>query len=122
MIAEQMGNKRANSKTIERWSAQLEELHSRIAHRFLRPEVRQRAYRYLSGLLADVRRKNSWQMAEAIGEVTPRGVQHLLNDARWDPDTVRDDVLRQVVAHLGDEASGVLVVDETGFLKRGEKS
>jgi hypothetical protein len=64
MIAEQMDNQRANSKTIERWSVHLEELHSRIANRFLRSEVRQRAYRYLSGLLEDVRRKNSWQMAQ----------------------------------------------------------
>jgi len=122
MIAEQMGAERANSKTIERWSAHLEELHSRIAKRFLRPEVRQRAYRYLTGLLADVRRKNSWQMAEAIGETRPRGVQHLLNDARWDPDAVRDDLREYVVEHLGDEKSGVLIVDETGFLKKGEKS
>ena len=88
----------------------LEDLHARIAPRFLRPEVSQRAYRYLSGLLADVRRKNSWQMAEAIGEARPRGVQHLLNDARWDADLVRDDLREYVVEHLGDEASGVLIV------------
>jgi SRSO17 transposase len=122
MIAEQMGNDRANSETIEQWSAYLEELHARIAHHFVRAEVRERAYRYLSGLLEDVRRKNSWQMAEAIGETRPRGVQHLLNDARWDPDAVRDDLREYVVEHLGDEASGVLIVDETGFLKKGEKS
>src|SRR3712207_6766179 len=122
MIAEQMGNERANSKTIEQWSAHLEKLHSRIANRFLRAEVRQRAYRYLTGLLADVRRKNSWQMAEAIGEARPRGVQHLLNDACWDPDAVRDDLREYVVEHLADERSGVLIVDETGFLKKGKKS
>jgi SRSO17 transposase len=73
-------------------------------------------------LLEDVGRKNSWQMAEAIGEVTPRGVQHLLNDARWDPHAVREDLREYVVERLGDEESGVLVVDETGFLKKGEKS
>jgi SRSO17 transposase len=122
MSAQQRGAERANSKTIERWSAYLEELHARIAHRFLRPEVRARAYRYLSGLLGEVGRKNSWQMAEAIGEARPRGVQHLLNDARWDPDLVREDLREYVVEHLGDEQSGVLVVDETGFLKKGEKS
>jgi SRSO17 transposase len=61
-------------------------------------------------------------MAEAIGEARPRGVQHLLNDARWDPDLVREDLREYVVEHLGDEQSGVLVVDETGFLKKGEKS
>jgi SRSO17 transposase len=122
MIAEQMSTERAVSETIEQWSAYLEELHARIAHHFPRAEVRQRVYRYLSGLLSDIRRKNSWQMAEAIGEVTPRGVQHLLNDAHWDPDAVRDDLREYVVEHLGDENSGVLIVDETGFLKKGENS
>ena len=122
MIAEQMGNQPANSKTIEQWSVHLQKLHSRIANRFTRSEVRRRAYRYLSGLLEDVRRKNSWQMAEAIGETKPRGVQHLLNDARWDPDAVRDDLREYVVEHLGDENGGVLIVDETGFLKKGKKS
>ncbi len=101
MIAQQIGAQRASSKTIERWTAYLEELHVRIAHRFLRPEVRQRAYRYLTGLLGDVRRKNSWQMAEAIGEARPRGVQHLLNDARWDAHAVRGDLRGYVVEHLG---------------------
>ncbi len=61
--AEQRGTGQASSKTIARWSAYLEELHARIAHRFLRPEIRARAHRYLLGLLADVRRKNGWQMA-----------------------------------------------------------
>ena len=61
-------------------------------------------------------------MAEAIGEARPRGVQHLLNDARWDPDAVRDDLREYVVEHLADERSGVLIVDETGFLKKGKKS
>jgi SRSO17 transposase len=120
--AEHTETQQASSKAIERWSAHLEELHARIAHRFLRPEVRERAYRYLRGLLADVRRKNSWQMAEAIGEARPRGVQHFLNDARWDADAVRDDLREYVVEHLGDENSGVLIVDETGFLKKGKKS
>jgi SRSO17 transposase len=116
------GTGRASSKAVERWSVYLEELHARIAHRFLRPEVKARAYRYLTGLLGDVRRKNGWQMAEAIGEARPRGVQHLLNDAHWDPDAVRDDLREYVLEHLGDEESGVLIVDETGFLKKGEKS
>ena len=87
MTAEHTGTERARSKTIERWSAYLEELHERIAHRFLRPEVRTRVYRYLAGLLGEVERKNSWQKAEAIGEVrqeecntsstTPAGTQTL---------------------------------------------
>jgi SRSO17 transposase len=122
MTAEHTGTERQSSKPIEQCSAYLIELHEHIAHRFLRPEVRARAYRYLSGLLGEVRRKNSWQMAEAIGEARPRGVQHLLNDAHWDADAVRDDLRGYVVEHLADANSGVLVVDETGFLKKGEKS
>ena len=122
MFTEQTGPQQAGSPAIERWSAYLKELHARIAHRFSRPEVRQRAYRYLAGLLGEVRRKNSWQMAEAIGEARPRGVQHLLNDAHWDADDVRDDLSEYVLEHLGDEESGVLIVDETGFLKKGKKS
>jgi SRSO17 transposase len=122
MITKQTGPERESSPIIERWSAYLEELHARLARRFQRPEVRARAYRYLAGLLGDVRRKNSWQMAEAIGEARPRGVQHLLNDARWEADLVRDDLGDYVVEHVGDQRSGVLIVDETGFLKKGEKS
>jgi hypothetical protein len=118
MTAQHTGTERASSKPIEQCSAYLKKLHEYIAHRFLRPEVRARAYRYLSGLLGEVRRKNSWQM----GEARPRGVQHLLNDAQWDADAVRDDLRGYVVEHLGDAKSGVLVVDETGFLKKGEKS
>ncbi len=94
MSAEHTGTQQAGSKAIKLWSTHLEELHERIANRFLRPELRARAYRYLLGLLGDVRRKNSWQMAEAIGEARPRGVQHFLNDARWDPDALRDDLRR----------------------------
>ncbi len=95
--------------------------HARIAHRFQRVEVRERAGRYLAGLLDRVERKNGWQLAEHLGEAGPHGVQRLLNAARWDADAVRDDLRAYVVEHLG-EPAGVLVVDETGFLKKGTKS
>jgi SRSO17 transposase len=98
------------------------ELHTRIGRRFARAEARDRAGRYLAGLLERVERKNGWQLAEAIGETGPRGVQRLLSAATWDTDGVRDDLRDYVVAHLGDEATGVLIVDETGFLKKGRKS
>ena len=98
------------------------ELHARIGCRFARAEARERAGRYLAGLLERVERKNGWQLAEAIGETGPRGVQRLLSAATWDADGVRDDLRDYVVAHLGDEATGVLIVDETGFLKKGRKS
>jgi SRSO17 transposase len=97
-------------------------LHRRIGHRFCRSEARERTKRYLLGLLGSVERKNGWQMAEAFGEHHPQGVQRLLNSAKWDADAVRDDLREYIVEHLGDEESGVLIVDETGFLKKGEKS
>jgi SRSO17 transposase len=104
------------------WREALEELHRRIAGRFARSEARERAKRYLVGLLGRVERKNGWQLAEAIGEADPQGVQRLLNSASWDARAVRDDLRGYVVEHLGDEDSGVLIADETGFLKKGEKS
>jgi SRSO17 transposase len=112
----------ASSSAVEHCTDYLEDLHNRIADRFARSEARDRANRYLAGLLGEVRRKNGWQMAEGIGEDRPRGVQHLLNDACWDADAVRDDLRGYVVEHLGDPGSGVVIVDETGFLKKGDKS
>jgi SRSO17 transposase len=107
---------------IARYADAWKELHARISHRFARAEARDRAGRYLAGLLERVERKNGWQLAEAIGEPGPRGVQRLLGAAAWDTEGVRDDLRDYVVAHLGDEATGVLIVDETGFLKKGRKS
>src|ERR687894_947249 len=82
---------------LSRWSEMLEELHGRIACRFARSEARDRAWRYLLGLLGRAERKNGWQLAEAIGENEPRGVQRLLNSATWDADGVRDDLRAYVV-------------------------
>jgi SRSO17 transposase len=107
---------------VERWTDTLVDLHGRIARRFARSEVRERARRYLAGLLERVERKNGWQLAEAIGEAGPRGVQRLLSAATWDADAVRDDLRDYVVDHLGDPASGVLIIDDTGFVKKGDKS
>src|SRR5687768_2481424 len=104
------------------WSKALGALHRRIGHRFVRSEARERVKHYLLGLLGRVERKNGWQMAEAIGEHDPQGVQRLLNSAKWDAEEVRDDLREYVLEHLGNEATGVLIVDETGFLKKGTKS
>jgi SRSO17 transposase len=103
------------------WRAGLDKLHTRIAARFARSEVRERARRYLAGLLDRVERKNGWQLAEHLGEAGPQGVQRLLNAAHWDADAVRDDLRGYVVEHLG-APDAVAVVDETGFLKKGTKS
>ncbi len=107
---------------LERWSEALVEVHARVAHRFRRVEVRERAGRSLAGLLARVERKNGWPLAEAMGEADPHGVQRFLNEATWDADGVRDDLRAYVIEQLGDGASGVLIVDETGFLKKGTQS
>jgi SRSO17 transposase len=106
---------------VETWAAEFERLCERISPRFARPEVRRRVAGFLRGLLGDVERKNGWQLAEHAGEMTPDGMQRLLTTARWDPDGLRDDVRGYVVERLGDPG-GVLVVDETGFLKKGAKS
>ncbi len=106
---------------VDGWAAELAALHVRIAPRFARPEPRRRALAYLRGLLSPAERKNGWHLAEQAGEATPDGMQRLLAAATWDADAVRDDLRAYVVAHLGD-ADAVLVVDETGFLKKGAKS
>src|SRR5258708_38757837 len=97
-------------------------VHARIAPRFRRREARERAQRYLEGLLGRSERKNGWQLAEALGEGGPQGMQRLLNAADWDAEAVRDDLQAYVLEHLSDERSGVLGIDETGFLKKGTKS
>ena len=96
-------------------------MHRCIAERFRRPKPRRRVLDYLRGLLSPVERKNGWQLAEHIGVATPAGVQRLLSQYRWDADLVRDDLKGYVAEHLAD-ADAVLVVDETGFLKKGDKS
>ena len=106
---------------VKVWAAGLAELHARIAPRFARSEPRGRVLAYVRGLLAPLEKKNSWTLAERAGEAVPDGMQRLLMSADWDADAVRDDVRDYVVAHLGDGA-GVLVVDETGFVKKGTKS
>jgi SRSO17 transposase len=106
---------------IEGWRAGLDDLHARIAGRFGRSEARQRAKRYLAALLDRVERKNGWQLAEHLGESGPQGVQRLLNAADWDAEAVRDDLREYVIEKLG-APDGVLIVDETGFLKKGTKS
>src|SRR5215213_2719217 len=107
--------------TAEGWTRELEALVARIAPRFGRAEPRRRALAYLRGLLAPLERKNGWQLAEAAGDATPDGVQDFLSRMRWDADAVRDDLRAYVVEHLGDP-DAVLVLDETGFLKKGDKS
>lgn len=104
-----------------RWAQRLEEVMDRIGARFGRVEPRRRALAYLRGLLSPIERKNGWQLAETAGDRTPDGVQDFLVRVHWDADLVRDDPRAYVVEQLGD-AQAVLVLDETGFVKKGDKS
>ncbi len=106
---------------VEGWAERLGGLVNRIGHHFARSEARERVLAYLQGLLSPVTRKNSWQVAEAVGDTTPYGIQHLLGRADWDPDAVRDELRGYVTEQMGDP-SGVGILDETGFLKKGTKS
>jgi len=100
---------------------ELDRVHERIAGRFARAEPRARAREYVSGLVTGLERKNGWTLAEWAGEVSPDGMQRLLRRADWDVDGVRDDVRAYVAEHLGDPG-GVLIADDTGFLKKGTRS
>jgi SRSO17 transposase len=106
---------------VELVAGELDRVHERIAGRFGRAEPRARVREYLSGLVAGLERKNGWTLAEHAGEACPDGMQRLLRRADWDVDGVRDDVRGYVVEHLGDR-DGVLIADDTGFLKKGTRS
>jgi SRSO17 transposase len=106
---------------VQGGTAYVADIERRLAPYFARAEPRQQAMAYLRGLLSPVERKNSWQLAEVGGDATPYGLQHLLRRARWDPDAVRDELRRYLLEHLGD-AHAVVVIDETGFLKKGQHS
>jgi SRSO17 transposase len=106
---------------LARWRAGFEEVFGLVAGRFAQVESRRRARLYLLGLLSGAERKNSWTIAEQAGDLSPDGMQRLLNFYRWDADAVRDDLRGYVLNQLGDPA-GVVVADETGFLKKGVHS
>jgi SRSO17 transposase len=106
---------------LERWRAGFEDMFALVAGRFAQVESRRRARMYVLGLLSGAERKNSWTLAEAAGDLTPDGMQRLLNFYSWDADAVRDDLRGYVLDQLGDP-SGVMVADETGFVKKGTKS
>jgi SRSO17 transposase len=106
---------------LRSWVAGLDGLFARVAGRFGRVEPRRQARLYVMGLLAPLERKNGWQLAEAAGDASPDRMQRLLASARWDFRQVREDLRGYVAGHLGGPG-GVLIVDETGFLKKGTAS
>jgi SRSO17 transposase len=111
MTAEELGE----------WGADFLRFCARFADVFCRKEPRAQATKYLRGLLASVPRKNSWQVAEVIGDRTPDATQRLLYKAKWSADAARDRLQQFVVEVFGEE-DGIGVVDETGFIKKGNHS
>ena len=107
--------------TIRGWKGELERLHQRMGDLFPRSEVRERSLAYLEGLLSGCERKNSWQVAEWAGDASPYGMQYLLDRARWDVDRVQSRLCEYVKEELG-SLDAVLVLDETGFVKKGAHS
>lgn len=106
---------------MREWADGLEEIRELIGPRFARSEPRENAVAYVRGLLSDEERKNSWTLSERAGQTLPDPMQRLLSTTDWDPDALRDDLRSYVVKHLG-SADSVLIVDETGFLKKGKRS
>lgn len=119
MKAENQAVAAGHSVDPGRWDDDFAGLTRRIDGRFVRAEPRRRVGTFVRGLLADLPRKNCWTIAEWAGEATPDGMQHLLERAKWDADAVRDDLRQYVVDHLGAEQA-VLIVDETGDVKKGQ--
>ena len=112
-----------DAAAVRGWAEGFERLIERIGPCFGRRDLRGQACGYVRGLLGRVERKNAWQISEHLGREKPYGLQRLLGRARWDPHAVRDEVLRYAREHLlADGEGGVLIVDETGFLKKGVES
>jgi SRSO17 transposase len=112
---------RSEFQVAEASDALVQETMTRLRPHFRRREAQQHAADYLRGLIADLERKNGWQLAEQAGYRHPRGMQRVLERYTWDHQAVREDLRRYVVTELGD-SNGILVVDETGFVKQGKHS
>jgi SRSO17 transposase len=111
---------RSESEVIESAAAEFDSLQERLRPFFKRQEPHQTACDYLQALLSNAERKNSWGLAEESGRSDPYGFQHLLLRAKWEADALRDEALLYARESLGE--GGILAVDETGFLKKGDKS
>lgn len=108
----------AHSVDPDRWQTEFSAVLDRIAPRFARYEPLRHAGELMAGMVSGLDRKNCWTIAEHRGAVTPDGLQHLLARAKWDADSVRDDLRDYVVEAFGDPGA-ILVVDETGDVKKG---
>jgi SRSO17 transposase len=114
-------SERFHTSPKEVWTTAFQDLGQRITGSFVRQASHQQALAYLQGLMSLVERKNGWQVAEELGEATPYAMQHLLDRAKWDCDGMRD-ALRAYVCEMLAAPNAVVVIDETGFLKKGHKS
>ena len=106
---------------VTKWIEEVDVAAAKIGPRFSRKDLRAHSVRYLRGLISRIERKNGWQLAEELGEQTPTNLQHFIARSSWDADQVRDDLQQYVAEHLGSK-DGILIIDETGFLKKGTKS
>ena len=111
----------AASLEVGGWRAELDELLARFGRLFVRAEPREQAGRYLEGLLGPVERENGWRLAEHLGDARPWRTQRVLSHVLWDEDAARDLCRAHAVERLGAE-DAVLVIDETGFVKKGKHS
>jgi SRSO17 transposase len=121
-MMEQIAGKQVHEEVglVERLSAELERVTASMEPHFSRREAHEAASRYVKALLSPVERKNAWGLSEEAGQADPYSLQHMVRRAKWDEEAVRDDVQDYARQNLGE--GGVLAVDETGFLKKGEKS
>jgi SRSO17 transposase len=109
------------SGSLLAWEQELTALKARVGRVLGRRELRETGADFLDGLLSGIERKTGWLMAEQSGAERPYRMQSLLGRSQWDADQLRDEVRDYVVEALGD-ADGVLIVDETGFVKKGDRS
>lgn len=103
------------------WQSIFESVMARVAGCFARVEPRRTTRAFVTGLLAGLPRTNCWTLSEHAGDATPDKMQRLLSRARWDAHALRDTVRELAVEHLGD-TEAMLVIDETGDVKKGEQS
>jgi SRSO17 transposase len=108
----------AHSLNPERWLAGLEDILGRVGARVTRVEPRKRLRQFVIGMMAGLPRVNCWTLAEHAGEACPRGMQRFLSEAVWDEDGLLEDARDLTISNLG-EPEAVLVIDETGDLKKG---
>lgn len=109
------------AEELTEWREDFEAFHVRFSHLFGRREPREQVAKYMRGLMAQIERKTSWQVAEVMGDKIPDPMQRLLYRVDWDTDVARD-VLREFIIEVFADDDGVGVVDEAGFIKKGKRS